>query len=382
MKKIIILLPEIIFLKRDYDRFGIEILKKNFSVSILDCIPWTNPIFWKNYSKDLYKTNEHVSISSKEDFLNFIDKIHSPIVIDCVGNNKKTVWLKKLLENKKSKFVYLKFGFFGGKMNFFQRLKVLFVNTKSLKKIIIKIYSFLTYKVPTINTSDICIVGGLAGLEKKSSKNIIEAHTLDYDQYLNIKNKVTVKSDPYVVFLDEDMPSHIDYTVLNASKPINEEEYYPTLIKFFKKFEKDTNFKVKFSIHPKSPNKNYKKLLEGIDYSIGNTAELVKDSSGVLLHASTSISYAILFKKPALFLTSNKLKKCRLGHTIENFPKLLNSSIINIDSNLNTRLEAASLFKIDEKRYKNYKDQYLKVPNSQDLPVWEIFTQYIKMNQF
>ena len=37
--------------------------------------------------------------------------------------------------------------------------------------------------------------------------------------------------------------------------------------------------------------------------------ELVKNSSMVWLHTSTSISYAILFKKPSIFLTSYNLKK-------------------------------------------------------------------------
>ena len=37
-----------------------------------------------------------------------------------------------------------------------------------------------------------------------------------------------------------------------------------------------------------------------------------------------------------------------------------------------------SLFlKIDHDRfYKNYLDQYVKVPNSPHLPLWEIFTEY------
>ena len=41
-----------------------------------------------------------------------------------------------------------------------------------------------------------------------------------------------------------------------------------------------------------------------------------------------------------------------------------------------------NLLKIDAGRYKNYLDQYIKVPNSPDVPLWEIFTNYIKSNQF
>ena len=43
MRKILILSPGP-FLKRDYDRFGIEFLKKNFLVKILDLTAWLYPV--------------------------------------------------------------------------------------------------------------------------------------------------------------------------------------------------------------------------------------------------------------------------------------------------------------------------------------------------
>ena len=70
MNEIIILSPGP-FLKRDYDRFGIELLKNNFSVQILDFTPWFNPIFWKTRSADVYNCQEYLIISCKEDFLKF-----------------------------------------------------------------------------------------------------------------------------------------------------------------------------------------------------------------------------------------------------------------------------------------------------------------------
>ena len=50
MKKILILLPGP-FLKRDYKRFGIETLKRDFLVKTLDFTPWLNP---KLYQDELY----------------------------------------------------------------------------------------------------------------------------------------------------------------------------------------------------------------------------------------------------------------------------------------------------------------------------------------
>ena len=117
-----------------------------------------------------------------------------------------------------------------------------------------------------------------------------------------------------------------------------------------------------------------------IKYQIGNTAELVRDSNVVLLHQSTSFSFAVLFNKPTVFLTSNKLKNSWIGPRIDNLAKILNGKVINMNNDLNKPLDLQNLLKIDENKYKNYLDQYLKVPNSPDIPLWEIFTDFIKKN--
>ena len=71
-----------------------------------------------------------------------------------------------------------------------------------------------------------------------------------------------------------------------------------------------------------------------------------------------------------------------MGPRINNLAKVVNGQIINMDNDLNKPLDLQNLLKIDESKYKNYLDQYLKVPNSPDVPLWEIFTNYIKSNQF
>ena len=85
--------------KRDYERFGVKILKKNFSVKVLDFTSWINKSFWDNSFENVYKCEEHVIISCKKDFLNFISKINSPIVVDAQFNtyNKRANWIRKML---------------------------------------------------------------------------------------------------------------------------------------------------------------------------------------------------------------------------------------------------------------------------------------------
>ena len=223
----------------------------------------------------------------------------------------------------------------------------------------------------------------MSSLRQSKVEHKIHTHCFDYDIYLNLRNKPADNANnPYVVFLDEDMVTHPDYIFQNISPPVSEFQYYSVLTKFFKKFEMETGLKIKFAVHPKSRNKNLSNLLKDIVCVKGNTAELVKDSKAVLLHASTSLSYAVLFKKPAIFLTSNELKKSWIGNRIDNFAKTINGQLINMDNNLNKKLDLQSLLKIDEDKYKNYLDQYLKVPDSPDIPSWQILTDNLKNKKF
>ena len=94
---------------------------------------------------------------------------------------------------------------------------------------------------------------------------------------------------------------------------------------------------------------------------------MVRNSKMVLLHQSTAFSFAVLFNKPVVFLTSNKLRDSWIGPRIDNFAKSVNGQIINMDNDLNKPLDFQNLLKIDKSKYKNYLDQYLKVPNSPDI---------------
>ena len=55
MKKILIL-TDIGFSKRDYTRFGVNILEKKYKVDILDFTEWLSPRYWKIYPN--FKINQ------------------------------------------------------------------------------------------------------------------------------------------------------------------------------------------------------------------------------------------------------------------------------------------------------------------------------------
>ena len=60
----------------------------------------------------------------------------------------------------------------------------------------------------------------------------------------------------------------------------------------------------------------------------------------------------------------------------------VNSKIINMDNFLEKKIDVQNLFQIDHEKYKNFLDQYIKVPDSPNLPIWEIFLKQIKNKKF
>jgi len=381
MRKILILSPGP-FSKKDYDRFGIALLKKNFVVKILDFTAWIYPDFWKECLNTVYKCEEYKVIRNKNDFLEFNTEKDPIIVLDFLGKNKKTNWVRDELKKRNSFFV-------GFDINLIPRDKIKI--TKSLKKLISLIflpkkflYFFFNffeqryYNISKHYLPQILVVGGLSSSRQSKVKHKIYTHCFDYDIYLNLRNKPTNNAKkPYAVFLDEDMVTHPDHIFHNVSSPVSEFQYYSVLIKFLKKFEIETGLQIKFAVHPKSRNMNLPNLLKDIACVKGNTAELVKDSKAVLLHSSTSLSYAILFEKPAIFLTSNELKKSWIGDRIVNFSRAAGGKIINMDVDTKNNLILKDLIKFDKNKYQEYKDKYLKYPNSPDVPLWKIFSENI-----
>ena len=73
-------------------------------------------------------------------------------------------------------------------------------------------------------------------------KNIIKSHSLDFSLFKNlyldvtgVKAKYTGKD--YAIFLDDDLPEHIDYKINKQEPPVNDiKKYYNELLTFFKFF--------------------------------------------------------------------------------------------------------------------------------------------------
>ena len=136
--------------------------------------------------------------------------------------------------------------------------------------------------------------------------------------------------------------------------------------------------KVVVCAHPKSDYENNYKFLYGRKFVKNKTVTLVKNSKLVFAHGSTTIAYAILYKKPLVFLLSDEYLRSFDNYTPAIIANKLNSPCFNIDDKNNySKIRDTSLFKIDKKKYKIYKDNYIKYPSKSNKNFWEIFNEKI-----
>ena len=381
----LLILIEAPFKERDYERFGVEILKKDFDVRVIDCTPWLNPHIWDKFSNGVYSCPEHELLESRNDLGELLLRCRAPIVIDYLGACAKSEWIRSRLEIKKILTVKIQGGLLPNLNRNKNLIRIIFDFLKqknALKKIAIRLLNRII-KIKKHSPS-VIILGGTDGLNQAAAKNAkyqISAHSFDYDIYLKLRNNLDFLEEQYAVFLDEDFVHHWDFEFAGVSPPVSEEEYYSKLNNFFNIFEKSTGLKIIFAAHPSSTYGKRLHLLQGRPFVVGKTAALVKDSKIVLMHASTSQSFAVLWRKPLIFLTSNEIISSPFGEHIDFRARFFNKIPVNMSIVKSSDLNLEKLLILDGEKYDSYKNLYLKIPESLDLPIWEIFRIFLAQKE-
>jgi len=211
---------------------------------------------------------------------------------------------------------------------------------------------------------------------------IIWAHTLDYDLYLEDLQKPSVneyKIKKYAVFIDGYWPFYPDYVRMNVKAPVTPENYYPLLCDFFSDIERKTGFEIIIAAHPRSNYEDHPDYFKGRKTIRGKTRDLIRNSEFVLMHYSTSVNFAILYKKPVIFFTTNEMEKFTIdANYIRAYSSELNKKFINISKSFGINWEKE--LNIDENSYNDYREKYIKKRNTKDKFFWQIVADEIRGN--
>ncbi|MFA6217283.1 MAG: hypothetical protein WDL87_06505 [Candidatus Omnitrophota bacterium] len=176
------------------------------------------------------------------------------------------------------------------------------------------------------------VAGRLTGDAFKDHFHVVNINYQDYDYYQLTKNmSQRVVAGEYCVFLDEGPVYNDDVSLLNMQQ-LDFIKFYESLNNFFSVIEKSFKVKVVIAAHPGITYE--KNIFKGRLSYEGKTCELVKDSRFVISQSSTSTSYAVLYRKPIIFVYTQEYRVKRKANfrTLEFLSKSLGSKAYNIDS--------------------------------------------------
>lgn len=363
--------------RRDYDRICTAKLEREYNVKIFDCTQFVFPAANRDRGQDEFCPHNLIKISSYRELRRQLEGVTSGFLIDYVGNfSVKTVMLFRFFKRKGISLVVVDSGPIPAP-NFYRRRAELLSSGWSLiwERIVSKILFLIASRLFDLR-ADIAIVSGTswkAFPRYSLAHKIIPAHSFDYEEYLQQRMLPKIHAGEYAVYLDEDIANHRDNLEWGYPHPVTEGKFFNALRRFFYRFERETGMPVVVAACPSAQYCLRPDLLRGTEVVTDATANLISGASFVFAHASTAISFPIIWRCPLVFLTSDEIGKSWYYPRIEYLRKILNGPMVNIDLLESNELNVAQWKAIDESAYQDYRDTYIKSKSSPEISLWTIF---------
>lgn len=389
MNKIIYLIEQPLD-ERNFSRFGIQNwIDNGWNVEIWDLTPLAYPEVWQNFNESghhLVAYDKYHRVMVKKD-LSKLYKAHkvADYFVDFTGISLNAIrvklylmragairitfsWSMPALDIKESRVPT-------GKLASFTFSTLITVYKEVLGKIAYRL-------IRHYFKSGISVVAGKQSLSESQSgyfgRDIIKAHSYDYDIYLNLSKLSSIPNNCKAVFIDQDSCFHPDIYYYSGVAVVTPEQYFPTMCQGLETISGFTGVQVEIAAHPRSSNSSQKvKVFRDIPIKYGKTAELIYNAKFIMCHYSTAIQFGILFKKPIIFLTTDELELSYLSSYIRKLAGLLGKSVINLDSDLSI-INWEKELKVDSNKYDDFIEKYIKINGTDELPLWDIVLNYIE----
>jgi hypothetical protein len=201
-------------------------------------------------------------------------------------------------------------------------------------------------------------------------------HTMDYDIYRTLRDQTFTPEPGMGVFIDGYDFHHPDIARSGEAPYPWVDEYYRRLRALFEFLEETRGMRIVVAAHPLSDYPEPERIFGRRPVIRGRTPELIQKSRFTVMHASTAVNFAVLFRKPILFLTDENYRHHILGPMIETMAERLDQPLLRLDRP--DTFPLADTLAIDPLRYRCYQHEYLKKEGSEDLPFWEIYVRAIR----
>ncbi|MDD1653176.1 MAG: hypothetical protein LUQ64_01380, partial [Methanomicrobiales archaeon] len=237
------------------------------------------------------------------------------------------------------------------------------------------------YRLAGIAPADLLLAGGVKPVRYTTypvgpRTRTVWLHAMDYDIYRSLRDRPFTPGADTGVFIDGYDFHHPDIARSGEAPYPWVNAYYRRLRAFFTFLEETRGIRIVVAAHPLADYPEPEQIFGKRPVVRGRTPELIQESRFTILHASTAVNFAVLFRKPVLFLTDEDYRRHILGPMIETMAERLGQPLIRLDRPETFTL--ADSLTIDPERYRCYQHDYLKKEGSPDLPFWEIYLRAIR----
>lgn len=110
---------------------------------------------------------------------------------------------------------------------------------------------------------------------------------------------------------------------------------------------------------------------------------MVRDARFVLAHFSTSLSFAVAWRKPVIVLTTDELNdNRRTEYDYCNYIRRIAAALGVEPVNISRPPDEQSMatIQVNEVKYREYQNNYIKIEGSEALPLWQTVANRIKQH--
>lgn len=383
---------------QNLERTGIPYLSPHANIVVLDCKPWLGrPDAGLHHAHAQWDPVE--SIGSAQALEQALRRHRPDYALDFIGLGALTPELQELLAAAGTRFVVQKSGSLPVP-SLWSRLawKLRSRSTRkaattaevdpsgnstmaggSLSRLLAKVRSRWQLR-RSLRAPDLALLAGSASCNHFTSRarHILWVGSQDYHIYHRLPSGAQegLPRGVYAVFIDDNLPYASDWTLLGLPAPVTPQRYYPAMQRVLECLESLWGMPVVVAAHPSSHHDLRVQQGFGAHRLVhGRTAELVRNAQAVILHGSTAVSFAVLARKPMLFLSSGELARSTYGLHVRTMAAELGCSPLDIDSE--DDLPTLQSLGPDQRICRRYTERYLCTCESTETQPWQAFIDYM-----
>lgn len=318
-----------------------------------------------------------IRFSSRKEFKDFIYKnLTDSVILSRVPYIGSSAWMYYIIFKSKMPYVIIEHISFPSiystnKLEDLKRSYIKFFRKLNIRKMIGKPLEIYYYYASLfyLKSAQMIIsskIGGKSIFEKLVGESTAIKHSLSPDYKVAMQVQDTVKmNEEYAVFIDQYFVHHPDFKTHHIVYNFTADQYYNEINQFLTAFKKQTGLKVIIASHPRRQDAHAEDFKLEFDLYFNKTAELIKKSKVVLLHFSTAINFAVIFKKPFLLLNSDMYNNSNVQTGIMMFSTFFDKMTIDMSA-VDGALINQQLDFVDHKRYNDFLEKFIKHPKAND----------------